>query len=1486
LFFALRLFAASHSQITTRLSGDVTKRRFEMTSPIFKAGPARRIAALCLFAFSVLLLVSSSRPWATAQAVWRVEIKEGETASSSLSINNHCAAPHNFRVTNKFKSLRFDQPTDSVLIEASGSKRIAATFDARGLKSKVYGGKVDIECLDCKKEQGCTQDHDELAIQMNVSKSAIAALNSNAKLATTSSSSGNPLLTVNKHHEPNQSAGSWQIGVPITYVITIGNSGAANSHISVADALPTGFVFVSAIYSTASGAAGPSGSTGSLGSSPFGPFSIPQGAQVEIRVTGYFTTSGSKDNTATASATDDNGNPLPVSSSTTNPTNVGTDSVFVPPSATLPNIAVTKTVTPTSSSLPGTLHYTITVANTTATDVYLGGIARLRDNLSANSVPLNWTVTTPTCTATGTAVCPDMPASVANTSSQILFPYDATGGSPANDAGFLPGNQSYKIQFDVTVSRTVTCGSATAQFFNTATLDFFNGWTDSTATDNSSQVVTSINTGLTAACGGSVGPTLSKTQRDIGSGAQISSAIWNSPVKYRIEITNPTSASLAIPLTDSLIKAAGTPTFTATVTTAPTCTGCTLLSTPVLSTPTVNADNTFFTLWTATATVPSMTGTQKAVIEYIVVYKPVCESDSRPDLIVNRIDGASTASQVNTSMNEENKCLLKVQKTDVTGGPIVFGQPHSYEVVYQNLSASQMDIFVRDVLSIKSNRYGTFLVSSASSCTATAGAVTVPAGHPANVSGAAAVYQAAGWRGVRLINEHLTFGPLSTLKCQVTVTAQQPADNNPHCQGADNPVLVNSAYMDPNDFNEGSGTAPQFFSSVETPLPLCRNLIVTKTANANSFGPGQPVDYTITVENIGDDPVSSFQLLDLIQPPLTLVSGIGNQVSQCTPPGDCTSQPSVSGGNQVNVGYGPLQPNHHPVSFVVHAVAPQAGGSYPNVAVGSFLAGGNFYFQGDASHFLQSEENIQVLTPVLSKSFDPAQIAPNGTSTLTFNVTNTNSDPKQTGINFSDNLPPGLQIVSVISNGCSGNVTTSNNGHTVTLTGGQLVGSNADGSGKHTCQISVQVKASGECGINENNKTNFSDVKNLDVSNINEHLDVVGCPPGKPPTLTKLYEPAKIPLNGTTNLAFTITNSSGDPKQTGIAFSDTLPPGLQIVGVVSSGCGGTVAISADHQTVTLSGGQLVGSNADGSGQHSCQIIIKVRASDKCGTYPNTEKNFSDVKNLDISGVNAQLTVGDCPTGGLVIQKDVKGAPRGFTGQFNFLVQCSTPNGFYQQAVTVNWPTPGSTTLPNVPAGSKCTVTEGPEPSSLPAHYNWSGLPVYSANGGLVSIGPLGGHLTVTDTMSPCNDTGQVTITKIVEGLPKDYIGVFQGTLSCWVSNNLVTYPVTLTSPNGLTATVGNIPLGSVCTFQETGQPPLTGDLVWNQPIYSPEFGAVTLSGECCQQITVTNEARHCCTQTGSSGSGTSQTESDYGPKTPALTRPTPRVGKNIRKPSP
>lgn len=1385
----------------------------------------RRLAVLCFFVFSFLFVAAASRPWVIAQAGWRVDLKEGETVASSLSIGNRCQSPHNFRVESKFKSLRFEEPTDSIRIAQGVTRTIPALFNAHGLKDKVYRGKVEVECLDCKEEKGCSQERDELDVEMKVVKSATVAEKSNAVTS-------NAQMTLNKEHEPI--GGTWQIGVPITYVLTLTNPGPANPQVDIVDILPPGFVFVGATCVASNSASCPALN---LPPPPFGPFNMPNNGKVVVKVTGYFKTPGSKTNTAFATP---HGNPSIKLS------NEMHDDVSVPGSSKLPDIRVTKSVTPTSTAFSSgspphqaTMQYTIKVENTSSTDVHLAGLASLRDVLSTSStIPLSLT-TSPAphpCTATGGAVCPD--TSFGLVGGQIQFPYT----SP--NTGFLPGGSSYTIKFDVVVSHSATCGGPNVQVSNTAVLDFASGITAQIPGNNQSTVSTTISTALDLCTGGGTGgPGVSsiKTQIDPGSGAPTNDAIWNTPVKYRIEISNPTGAAVSLPLLDRIRKVAGTPAFTATVSSGPSCTNCTFTVAPVLSTPTVNNDGGLFTLWTATAQVQSLTGSQRAVIEYVVVYSPTCETDSRADRVINRIDGAGAA-EVHTDLKEFTTCQLEVSKTDLTPGPIVFGQPHSYKIVYRNLSPTGMNIFVRDVLSVKSNRYGTFAVNSVATCSVTAGTVTVPAGHPAAVN-ANVSFRPFGWRGVRLIDENLEFGPSSTLECQVTVTAQQPKDTNPFCQGADDPKLVNSAYMDPNNFDENSNSAPPFYSSVETSLPLCRNLIVTKAATAQAFGPGQPFDYTVSVENIGDDPVSSFVLQDIVPLPITLQS---SGVSSCTAISGCTTQPSVSGNQQIDVVYASLAPKTV-VSFLIHAITPQAGGSYPNVAVGSFLPGGNFYFQGDEPNFLQAEEAIQVVTPTLSKRFDPVQIGPNGTSTLTFDITNVNGDPKQTGISFSDTLPAGLQITNVISNGCGGAVTPSTDGHTVTLTGGQLVGSNADGSGKHSCQISVQVKASGECGVFENKRANFSQVKNLDVSNVDAHLEVTGCSPKETPKLEKEFKPDKIGPNGTTTLAFTVTNSSGDPKQTGISFSDTLPAGLQIVSVVSNGCSGVVSVSSDGRTITLTGGQLVGSNADGSGKHSCTIMVKVKVVGECGVYRNSKENFSEVKNLDIAGIDEQLQV-DCGTGpGLTVQKNVEGAPPGFNGQFNFLVQCATPNGFYQKAVTLNWPTPGFTVLNDVPAGSQCIVTEGPPPASLPANYAWAGLPSYLPQGGVVSIGPRGGKVTVTDTLSLCNETGQVTITKVVKGLPKDFIGVFEGTLQCWIGEKLQTFPITLTSPNGLSTTIGDIPLGSTCTFQETGQPPLTGDFKWDQPVYSPPFGTVTLKGECCQQITVTNQARHCCT---------------------------------------
>lgn len=137
-----------------------------------KAQSLRRLSIFFLTS-TLLLIVVSSRPSAAddvTQEGWRVEIEEGKSTRSTLTINNRCSSPHLFRIKSSAKFLRFEQPTDSIQIQAKSNKQIGAQFEATGLKVKVYRSKVTVECLDCKKEPGCKQDRDELSVEMIVVK--------------------------------------------------------------------------------------------------------------------------------------------------------------------------------------------------------------------------------------------------------------------------------------------------------------------------------------------------------------------------------------------------------------------------------------------------------------------------------------------------------------------------------------------------------------------------------------------------------------------------------------------------------------------------------------------------------------------------------------------------------------------------------------------------------------------------------------------------------------------------------------------------------------------------------------------------------------------------------------------------------------------------------------------------------------------------------------------------------------------------------------------------------------------------------------------------------------------------------------------------------------------------------------------------------------------------------------------------------------------
>jgi hypothetical protein len=92
-----------------------------------------------------------------------------------------------------------------------------------------------------------------------------------------------------------------------------------------------------------------------------------------------------------------------------------------------------------------------------------------------------------------------------------------------------------------------------------------------------------------------------------------------------------------------------------------------------------------------------------------------------------------------------------------------------------------------------------------------------------------------------------------------------------------------------------------------------------------------------------------------------------------------------------------------------------------------------------------------------------------------------------------------------------------------------------------------------------------------------------------PPTITKAFGAATIPLNGTASLSFTIANPNTGTSLSGVGFSDTLPSGLVVStpnGLTGSCDSGTITAVAGSSSISLLGATLAGSG-------SCTFSINV-----------------------------------------------------------------------------------------------------------------------------------------------------------------------------------------------------------------------------------------------------------------------------------------------------
>ena len=318
----------------------------------------------------------------------------------------------------------------------------------------------------------------------------------------------------------------------------------------------------------------------------------------------------------------------------------------------------------------------------------------------------------------------------------------------------------------------------------------------------------------------------------------------------------------------------------------------------------------------------------------------------------------------------------------------------------------------------------------------------------------------------------------------------------------------------------------------------------------------------------------------------------------------------TAGGNTVKLASGTLVLGQTSCTITVNATSATAA-TYINATAN---------VTGVSANLTNNAVATLVVTPppVLSKTFSPIEVGVAQISTLTFTITNATGNPAQSSLAFTDTLPANVVLANgTSSNTCNGTLTdASNNPLAANATGIQLAGGSMS-SGTASCTITVNV-LSNTPAVYTNNAANISGIGGgLSTTGLTSTLTVRGT------TLTKAYSAPSISFNAGAVLTFTITNSGGNPAQTGLSFTDTLA-GIKLFAVPASPqCGGTVTGTANGSTIGFTGGSLA------AGAASCTVTVSIYGA-AIGTFVNNSGNMSGLSAGMTNSVNATIVVNALP----------------------------------------------------------------------------------------------------------------------------------------------------------------------------------------------------------------------------------------------------------------
>lgn len=393
-------------------------------------------------------------------------------------------------------------------------------------------------------------------------------------------------------------------------------------------------------------------------------------------------------------------------------------------------------------------------------------------------------------------------------------------------------------------------------------------------------------------------------------------------------------------------------------------------------------------------------------------------------------------------------------------------------------------------------------------------------------------------------------------------------------------------------------------------------LSVSKSFSPGTIWIGGTSQLSIVIRNNEPStPLTQVSLTDNLPTDVFLANPVSPTLTGC---GASASLTAVSGGTSVSLNNGTIAPSS--TCTITVNVTSNIQGVYTNSIPANSLQTQQGLTNATAAVARLSAQEIGV-----AKRFSPSTFSAGGTTMLIITLQNPTASP-YTGVNFTDNLPAPLTVVSVTENTCGGTISTTST--SISLADGTIPAGNPTAPG--TCTISVQVTAPGGTSsgtftntIPAGELTTDQGIGNSRPANANVTVrgtDVAGI---------KSFSPSSIAAGSNSRLRIDIFAPS-DTSLTNFSVTDNLPAGITVSNSAPpaiTGCGPMPPLVFNAPTgatsVSLTNGLVL------AGQR-CRIDVYVTSS-TLGLHTNT-----------ISPANITNTENRAPTNDLTSSLIVSG----------------------------------------------------------------------------------------------------------------------------------------------------------------------------------------------------------------------------------------------------